>query len=221
MMDVTKTQAFREILHRIEAYKLCHDRYIQDTLAHGRSPDPARMRMLIALDGRCGAGKTTMADALSREFNRQTSERPVCTVFHMDDYFLRPEQRTSERLATPGGNVDHERFRAEILEPLRAGRSVTYRPFDCATQTLREPITVHPGLIALVEGSYACHPALRALYDLRLFLTVSPDVQWERILRRNGEAGAQAFRTRWIPLEERYIAACGPEDACDGIFTLN
>ena len=33
----------------------------------------------------------------------------------MDDFFLRPEQRRPERFAEPGGNVDRERFAAEVL----------------------------------------------------------------------------------------------------------
>ena len=63
--------------------------------------------VLVALDGRCGAGKTTLARRLQTELG--------CRVFHMDDFFLRPEQRTAERLARPGENVDHERFLAEVL----------------------------------------------------------------------------------------------------------
>ena len=34
----------------------------------------------------------------------------------MDDYFLQPYQRTEERLAEPGGNVDYERFKEEIYD---------------------------------------------------------------------------------------------------------
>lgn len=49
-------------------------------------------------------------------------EQLNCTVFHIDDYFLRPEQRTETRLAQPGGNVDYERFAEEILNPLKSGK---------------------------------------------------------------------------------------------------
>ena len=36
----------------------------------------------------------------------------------MDDFFLRPEQRTEERLKEVGGNVDRERFLEEVARPL-------------------------------------------------------------------------------------------------------
>ncbi len=165
-----------------------------------------RDRTLVALDGRCASGKTTLAAALENALG--------CTVLHMDDFFLRPEQRTSERLAVPGENIDHERFLAEILLPLRKGRTIAYRRFDCRTQTILPPLEIHPSPVILVEGSYACHPALRMYYDLRLFLTVDPAEQMARILARNGEASAAVFRDRWIPLEEAYFAGCAVETCC-------
>ena len=88
----------------------------------------AQPRVLVAIDGRCAAGKTTLAASLQAQL--------ACNVFHMDDFFLRPEQRTPERLRQPGGNVDFERFLTEVLRPLRDGAPVTYRPYDCRTQQL-------------------------------------------------------------------------------------
>ena len=69
-------------------------------------------RLIVAIDGRCGSGKSTLAAALQEQYGYP--------VVHMDDFFLRSEQRTAERLATPGENVDHERFLAEVLSPLAA-----------------------------------------------------------------------------------------------------
>mgnify|MGYP002508335113 FL=1 len=164
-------------------------------------------RAVVALDGRCASGKTTLAARLARERG--------WSVVHMDHFFLRPEQRTPQRYAQPGGNVDHERFLEEVLLPLRRGERPVYRPFDCHAQALRPPIALEPGPVVLVEGSYACHPALWEHYDLRAFLTVNPALQLERIRAREGEEQARTFQERWIPLEERYFSACGVEARCD------
>ena len=129
-------------------------------------------------------------------------------------FFLRPEQRTPERLAQPGGNVDYERVQAEVLTPLRWGEGAVYRPFVCKTQRLAEPITIPPAPVVLVEGSYACHPHLWPSYDVRVFLTVSPALQRERLLMREGAEGVQVFYDKWIPLEERYCSALQVEDRC-------
>ena len=171
--------------------------------AQDRSP------VIVAIDGRCGAGKSTLASALA--------ERLDANLIHMDDFFLRPEQRTPERLAIPGENIDHERFLSEVLIPLREGASFTYRPFSCERGELTAPVAVSPRAVTIVEGSYACHPALRAYYDLRLFLTVEPEEQMRRLRARNGEY-AEVFRQKWIPLEEAYFSGGGVEACCDMIL---
>jgi len=53
----------------------------------------ANKRTIVAIDGRCGAGKTTLANYLQ--------EKTGATVFRMDDYFLRPEQRTASAWIFP------------------------------------------------------------------------------------------------------------------------
>ncbi|MBR1781244.1 MAG: uridine kinase, partial [Oscillospiraceae bacterium] len=70
----------------------------------------------------------------------------------------------------------------------------------------------------LVEGAYACHPALWDHYDLRLFLPVEPQVQLERLRRRCPER-LGAFEEKWIPLERAYFAAYRLPERCDLILT--
>ncbi len=167
----------------------------------------AKRPILVAIDGRCAAGKTTLAEELRVLCG--------CGVIHMDHFFLRPEQRTEERLNTPGGNVDWERVLQEVLLPLCRGEQVSYRPYDCRLQALKEAVQVEFGSVTVIEGAYACHPSLREYYNLKVFLTVEREEQLRRIQRRNGPEAAVQFRDRWIPLEERYFAACGVADCCD------
>ncbi len=166
---------------------------------------------LIALDGRCAAGKTSLAKGLQKRIH--------CTVFHMDDFFLRPEQRSRERLNTPGGNVDYERFYEEVMAPLKNGASeITYRPYDCHEQQLLKSISIKPSQIVLIEGSYSCHPKLWDFYSLRIFLTVNPDEQLRRIVQRSGQDSIGQFQERWIPLEEQYFTAYQIKERCDLCF---
>lgn len=169
-------------------------------------------RVLVAVDGGSAGGKTTLAALLGQIYD--------CNVFHMDDFFLRPEQQTAERLAEPGGNVDRERFDEEVLRPLVQGRPVRYRRYDCRTQTMGETQEMPPKPLNIVEGAYSMHPLLADSYDLSAFLRVPPEVQRTRVLARNGpEAGARFF-TRWIPLEERYFAALDPAGRCDIVLEV-
>ncbi len=169
----------------------------------------SKARVLIAVDGRCASGKTTLAKNLKEELS--------CNVIHMDDFFLRPEQRTVKRYDEPGGNVDRERFLTEVLQPLQTGKAFYYRPFDCHTMALSEPITVKPNAVTIIEGTYSCHPELWKFYDLHIFLTTTQEKQLDRLAKRNG-ANIQMFREKWIPLEERYFAAYKPEVKCEIVF---
>ncbi len=168
-------------------------------------------QVLVAIDGRCGSGKTTLAARLQAEL--------PCRVFHMDDFFLQPHQRTPERLQTPGENVDHERFLQEVLLPAARGEAVIYRPYLCAQQALGQAVSVPSARLTIVEGSYACHPALWPYYHLRIFLTVDPREQLRRIEARSGPEKLRQFVDRWIPLEKQYFRAFSLPERCDLLLT--
>ncbi len=155
--------------------------------------------MRLAIDGGSASGKTTLGQILAGRYG--------CTVFHMDDFFLRPEQRTAARFAEPGGNVDRERFLEEVLLPLRRGEKVFYRRFDCASMQLQSTVEIVPGKLVITEGAYSMHPELAPFYDVPVFLDITSELQHERILRRNTPEKAQRFFTEWIPMEQAYFAA--------------
>ncbi len=169
-----------------------------------------KKNILVAIDGRCAAGKTTLASVLQ--------EKTEANLIHMDDFFLRPEQRSKERLSQPGGNVDYERFEAEVLKPLREHTIFSYAPFDCNTMQFKEKNLVLPKRINIIEGSYACHPALINYYDLKVFLSVDEERQKDRIAKRNGTDALEIFLQKWIPLEEKYLENCAVKEQCDMFF---
>ncbi len=162
---------------------------------------------LLAIDGRCASGKTSLAAHLAGLRD--------CSVIHMDHFFLRPEQRTAERMQQAGGNVDYERFQAEVLLPLQKGQAFSYRPWDCHKQEMGAPVLIPPKALMIVEGSYSCHPVLNGYYDLSVFLSVDAAEQIRRIRQRNGADNVQMFQERWIPMEERYFQSFRIQETCD------
>ena len=166
-------------------------------------------RVIVAIDGNCTSGKTTLTAQLAEIFD--------CTVFHMDDFFLRPEQRTPRRFEEAGGNVDYERFREEVLLPLQAGKPFAYRPFDCSTFSLSEPVTVAPKKLVIIEGSYSLHPYFGDTYDLKILLTIDPGTQRQRVLERPAFL-QERFFSLWIPMENRYLEEFQIADKADMIL---
>ena len=163
-------------------------------------------QVIVAIEGNCTAGKTTLAMKLEQLYD--------CNVFHMDDFFLRPEQRTPERFAEVGGNVDYERFQEEVLLPLKTGKAFTYRPFDCSTFTLSTPVAVTPQKLNIIEGTYSLHPYFGDAYDLKLFLSITPELQRERILHRPAYLHDRFFDV-WIPMEQKYFDGFNISEKCD------
>lgn len=167
--------------------------------------------VLVAIDGRCAAGKTTFGEKASQLFDD-------CNVFHMDDFFLPPEKRTPERLAAPGGNVDYERASQELFEPLSRGEAVALRSFDCSQGIMTPPEGIPFRRLNLIEGSYALHPALAGYAQLHIFFTCGAETQLSRLEQRETPESLEQFRQRWIPMEEAYFQGLSIESQCDVII---
>lgn len=166
--------------------------------------------ILVALDGRCGSGKTTLAAQLAEAF-------PDSITVHTDDYYLPPADRVRGGIRSPAptwtlpacgrrcwslpGRGSHF-----FIKPTPAGRARTCRRVACA-----------PTRLVLVEGSYSHHPSLAACYDLRIFVTCSKAEQARRLQAREGARYA-AFVERWVPLEEAYFAKYAIEPHADLIL---
>lgn len=166
-------------------------------------------RIVIAIDGRCASGKTTLAKALA-----QVLDAPFVSC---DSFFLPPEKRTPARLAEVGGNMERERLFAEVLSPFLQKNAVIYRPFDCQTASYGKEISLPEKRILIVEGAYSCHAELWDCYDLHIFLTVSKEEQAKRILARNPQ-NAKIFFTKWIPMEENYFSDGRVKEKADFII---
>lgn len=165
--------------------------------------------MIIAIDGNCTAGKTTLAAKIETLYD--------CNIFHMDDFFLRPEQRTPARFLEPGGNVDYERFQRDVLLPLQSGEAFSYQPFNCSSFTLSPTVTVQPKRLNIIEGTYSLHPFFNDPYDLKVFMSIDADLQHQRILERPLFLHDRFFQ-EWIPMEDRYFKEFRIADKCDLVF---
>ena len=166
------------------------------TLVEWIEKQSLKTSVVIAIDGMCAAGKTSLALYLHDLLGGN--------IFHMDDFFLPPNKRTEERMATPGGNVDYERFLKTVLLPIKHHQDVLYQPFDCHSMAYKEEVVIPYHSINIIEGSYALHPALREYYDDYVVLCISETTQKERLLKRN-PLQYEMFKKKWIPLENKYF----------------
>lgn len=164
---------------------------------------------MLSIDGRCAAGKTTLAAKLSAYLS--------CAVVHIDDFYLPFALRTPERMAKPGGNIDFERLKNEIILPLKSGSDAVYRPYACHEDRFLPTVRLSAAANIIIEGSYSCHPLLADMLDIKVFMDIAPEKQLSRIALRD-PGHVEAFRTMWIPREEFYFAECAVREACDAVL---
>lgn len=165
--------------------------------------------VLLGIDGRCGSGKTTLANWLAQQL--------YCPVLHTDDFYLPLSARCENWQQQPGANMDFYRLRQEVLQPLLCAQPAQYRAYSCAAGAFLPPTPLPGAPLTILEGSYSLHPALQTEFAVRVFVTCPPDVQAARLQAREGARYAQ-FVQRWIPLEEGYFAAHDPAARCDFVL---
>lgn len=151
-------------------------------------------KSIIALEGRCASGKTTLCQALEKSY----------TILHMDDFFLPTVRKTKERLNEIGGNINYELVLESLIQIQKAyqnhQKKVTLQIFCCTTQTyMSQEIELKDSVI--VEGVYAFHPYFRAQFDKLMYLEVDKNTQLSRIKQRKRAAD---YLNIWMPLEEIY-----------------
>ena len=163
----------------------------------------------IGIDGNSASGKTSLAALLGSMY--------TCNIFSMDDFFLRPGQRTPERLNEPGGFIDYERFGEEIVEGLKSGAPFRYRRYDCSTFELYEAGLVEPMPLNVIEGVYSLHQRFIGIYDIKVFLRLDGSAQRGRLAER-GEYLLDKFISEWLPMENKYFDYFNIVDKCDFVF---
>ena len=152
-------------------------------------------RIVIAIDGKCGSGKTTLASEIQKQLD--------VSIVHADDFTIPFEMKTPERLSSPGGNLHSERMLAEFFEKLDE-KEIKYHPFDYSIGRISDRYETVDRDIVVVEGSYSLLPCFWPYYDKCYIIDEPLEVRLERILKRVGREKYQMYLDRWIPLENLY-----------------
>ena len=70
---------------------------IRDIISQLEVSEKNNERVLLVIDGRCGAGKTTLASRIS--------EKLTCNVYHNKNYYLPAAEQTEHRMKAPGRSI--------------------------------------------------------------------------------------------------------------------
>jgi uridine kinase len=165
-------------------------------------------RAAVGVSGYAGAGKSVLTRRLVEVLDDAVRVR--------GDEFLVPS-RIVRRSADWDG-VERERLRAEVLEPFRAGRSVSVRPLDWATGRLGDPTPLPRSPVLVVDLIGLFHPDLLPWLDLTVWVDAEPDVALERGMARDRAAGLdhdELWTNVWSPNDLEFEQMFLPADHAD------
>jgi len=157
--------------------------------------------VLLAVDGRSGAGKTTLANRLAGELRRDGRD---VGLFHLEELY-------------EGWNGLEAGLRAylrDVLGPLARGEAASWTPWDWTSEAPAERArTTQAHAVVLLEGVGAGIPAARRLLTATLTLRSPAPGRRARALARDGETFRPHWDT-WAAQEETLPPAeDGPLDA--------
>ncbi|MFQ4148656.1 aminodeoxychorismate synthase component I [Arthrobacter sp. LAPM80] len=153
--------------------------------------------IIIAVDGRSGAGKTTVAVELAALLRRHRT----VSLFHLEDIY-------------PGwdglaGGI--ERYIDSVLRPLHKGLPATWTSWDWTAENDGASRTTEAAEVVLVEGVGSSHGRAASFLDAVIWVDAPARTRKRRALERDGDTFAP-FWDRWADQEERLLG----EDAGEG-----
>ena len=121
--------------------------------------------ILVALDGRSGTGKSTIA--------KKITERLGGVEIIADDFWVGGsneewDKRSPKEKAEMA--IDWKRIRTEVLEPLLAGKSAAWHPFDwkAGYGLSQKAFRSEPKPLIVLDGAYSTRPELQDIIDFNL-----------------------------------------------------
>jgi uridine kinase len=128
---------------------------------------------LIAIDGPAGAGKTTLANALSQALN---AHRNV-NLIHLDDIYAGWDSALTSVLTEA---------LTRILETVSSGKSTQIPIYDWTTQQFSSTREMTPCDLIIIEGVGSAQRVVRDRATMTIWLDIDPDAGLERVLQRDG-----------------------------------
>lgn len=141
--------------------------------------------LVIGIAGGSGSGKTTVALEILQRVGRDRISFIQHDSYYKDLTGLPPAQRDQVNFDHPN-SLESELLISHI-EQLKRGQAIEVPIYDFSTDSRTDKsFQVNPRRVIVVEGILIfVDPALRALFDVKIFVDTDPDVRLIRRLQRD------------------------------------
>jgi uridine kinase len=146
---------------------------------------PSASPLVIGIAGGSGSGKTTVAQEILQRVGAHRIAFLQHDAYYKDLSGLPPPQRAQINFDHP--NSLETELLIEHIQTLKQGRPVDVPVYDFANdRRTGETFQVSPCRVILVEGILIfVEPALRELFDLKLYVDTDADMRFIRRLQRD------------------------------------
>ena len=141
--------------------------------------------LIIGIAGGTGSGKTTVSNVILERVGAQRIAVIPHDAYYRDHDELPPAQRAQVNYDHPN-SLDTE-LMVEHLQQLKQGKSIPLPVYDFKTHSRTDhTIEIQPQPVILVEGILIfAEPALRPLFDIKIFVDTDADIRFIRRLERD------------------------------------
>lgn len=162
--------------------------------------------LVIGIAGGSGSGKTTIACLIVERIGPDHIALITHDAYYKDLSAMAPEERASVNFDHPD-SLDTELMVQHMLA-LKQGLSIQVPIYDFKTHTRkRQTQPVEPKPVILVEGILIfAEPALRTLFDIKVYVDTDADIRFIRRLQRDIE---ERGRTSTSVIDQ-YLATVRP-----------
>ncbi|KPL82962.1 uridine kinase [Thermanaerothrix daxensis] len=141
--------------------------------------------LVIGIAGGSGSGKTTVANVILERVGRDRIAYLPHDAYYRDLTDLPPNQRAEINFDHPDSLETS--LLIEHIQRLKQWQPIDLPVYDFTTHTrTSRTIRVEPKRVIIVEGILIfAEPALRALFDVKIFVDTDPDIRFIRRLQRD------------------------------------
>ncbi len=141
--------------------------------------------LIIGIAGGTGSGKTTVSNVILERVGAQRIALLSHDAYYKDHNELPPAQRAQVNYDHPN-SLDTELL-VEHLQQLKQGIPIPLPVYDFKTHSrTNHTIEIQPQPVILVEGILIfAEPALRPLFDIKIFVDTDADIRFIRRLERD------------------------------------